>query len=205
MDHDQKKQKKVIHDGPDAAEEGDAWIYTAVKRGSYLFPVFSIGKWTQDTCRSMIYDFRRRLSFNSQLKAEVFTDGNDDYTYAFRGFFPQGMINYGQLVKIRDSRGKLIGKERRIIYGNPDEDDIDTINVENFNGILRERVGRLVRKTKCFSKKKYRLICAVSLFQFYWNFMSEIRRGRSPAMLESLSENLWTWHDFFYAELTHLT
>ena len=153
----------------------------------------------------MIYDFRRRLISNSQLKAEAFTDGNDDYTFAFRGFFPPDMINYGQLVKIRDSRGKLIGKERRIIYGNPDEDDIDTINVENFNGILRERVGRLVRKTKCFSKKKYRLIYAVSLFQFYWNFMSEIRRGRSPAMLESLSENLWTWHDFFYAELTHLT
>ena len=152
----------------------------------------------------MIYDFRRRLNFNTCLKVEVFTDGNDDYTYTLRGFFPLDTINYGQLVKIRDSRGKLIRKERRIIYGSPDEEDIDTTNVENFNGILRERVGRLVRKTKCFSKKKYRLFCALNLFQFYWNFMSEIRRNKSPAMVENLSGRLWTWHDFFYAELTHI-
>ena len=113
-------------------------------------------------------------------------------------------MNYGQLVKIRDTHGKLIRKERRIIYGDLDEDDIDTVNVENFNGILRERIGRLVRKTKCFSKKKQRLYCAVILFQFYWNFMNEFRRGTSPAMLENLSESLWSWDDLFYAKLRHI-
>ena len=120
----------------------------------------------------MIYDFRRRARPFREERIEVFTDGNDDYTYVLKSFFPMVNINYGQLVKIRDTHGKLLRKERRIIYGDPDEDDIDTVNVENFNGILRERVGRLVRKTKCFSKKKTRLICAVTLFQFYWNFMS---------------------------------
>ena len=176
-----------------------------MKRGSYLFPVFAIGKWTQNTCRSMIYDFRRRVRPFRKEKIEVFTDGNDDYTYALRSFFPLENINYGQLVKIRDSRGKLIRKEIRIIYGDPDEDDIETINVENFNGILRERVGRLVRKTKCFSKKRSRLICAVNLFQFYWNFMSEFRRNQSPAMIEGLSGRIWKWEDFFYAELRHIS
>ncbi|MEM4091328.1 MAG: hypothetical protein QXQ46_11430 [Thermoplasmatales archaeon] len=55
------------------------------------------------------------------------------------------------------------------------------------NGILREGVGRLVRKTRCFSKKKHRLYCAVALFQFYWNSMLEFRRGTSPVMLENLA------------------
>ena len=108
-------------------------------------------------------------------------------------------MNYGQLVKIRDTHGKLIRKERRVIYGDLDEDDIDTVNVENFNGILRESVGRLVRKTKCFTKKKRRLYCAVILFQFCWDFMNEFRRGTSPAMLENLSESLWSWDDLFYS------
>jgi len=53
--------------------------------------------------------------------------------------------------------------------------DIETTDVENFNGILRERIGRLVRKTKCFSKCKTRLECAIQLFQFYWDFVSEFQ------------------------------
>jgi len=29
-------------------------------------------------------------------------------------------------------------------YGSPDPGDIETTDIENFNGILRERIGRLV-------------------------------------------------------------
>ena len=36
-----------------------------------------------------------------------------------------------QLVKIREN-GKVIGKEKRIIYGNPDLCDLETTDVENF-------------------------------------------------------------------------
>ena len=32
-------------------------------------------------------------------------------------------------------------------YGSPDPGDIETTDIENFNGTLRERIGRLVRKT----------------------------------------------------------
>ena len=79
--------------GGDESEEGDAWIYTAVKRDSYLFPTFSIGKWTQNTCRLMIYDFRRRARPFREERIEVFTDGNDDYTYVLKSFFPMVNIN----------------------------------------------------------------------------------------------------------------
>ena len=106
--------------------------------------------------------------------------------------------------EVEDENGRLMGKERRVIFGKLDVDDIETTDVENFNGILRERLVRLVRKTKCISKKKQRLYCAISFFMFYWNFVSQIRRGRTPAMIEGLSAQIWTWHEFFYTELNHL-
>ena len=182
------------------------YIYTTVKRNSYLFVTFAIGKWTNQTCSTMLSKFKQQLRIpKKDEKIEVFTDGNDDYTYALPVYFKVKRLNYGQLVKVRDHNGKLIRKEKKILYGNPDVDDIETINVENFNSILRERVGRLVRKTKCFSKKKSCLACALSVFQFYWDFISEFRRGKTPAMLEGCSSKIWTWHDFYYSELNHLT
>jgi len=137
-------------------------------------------------------------------KVEIFTDGNDDYTYALPCFFSVKQLDYAQLVKIRDANGRLIRKETRLLYGEVDIDEVETINVENFNSILRERVGRLVRKTKCFSKKRPRLVCAIDLFQFYWNFMSELKRGLTPAIMEDCTTNIWSWHDFYYSTITHL-
>lgn len=104
---------------------------------------FAVGKWTQQTCSEMICDFKRSLRIPGRgEKVEAFTDGNDDYTYAFPDFFKVEQLNYAQLVKIRDANGRLVRKEIRVVYGDPD------------SSILWERVGRLVRKTKCFSKKK---------------------------------------------------
>ncbi len=101
----------------------------------------------------------------------LFTDGNDDYTFVLPKYYPLGLIDYGQLVKIK-SHGRLAGKERWVVYGELAIEEVETTDVENFNGILRERLGRLVRKTKCFAKTKRRLVCAVGLFQFYWNFIN---------------------------------
>lgn len=155
----------------------------------------------------MLGDFKSKLRSSSEGEAivEVFSDGNDDYTYSFPAFFDiKQQLNYGQLVKTKDAKGRLIRKEIRIVYGNPDKNDVETVNVENFNSILRERLGRLVRKTKCFSKKKTRLGCAVSVLQFYWNFISQIKRGVTPAMMEDCSTHVWTWHEFYYWKLNHL-
>lgn len=135
-------------------------------------------------------------------KIEIFTDGNDDYTYVLPEHYDDTCINYGQLIKIRE-KGRVVDKEKRIIYGKLDLKDIETTDIENFNGILRERIGRLVRKTKCFSKHKRRLACAIQLFQFYWDFINEFKRGTSPAMLEELTDHAWTWHEFFYFPINY--
>ena len=141
--------------------------------------------------------FRRTELPSPETKMDIFTDGNNDYTYTLQEYYAKTCINYGQLIKIREGR-KVVRKEKRIIFGNLDPNDIETTNVENFNSILRERIGRLVRRTKCFSKTKHRLECSLHLFQFYWNFINNFKRGESPAMLEGLADHLWDWHEFFY-------
>ena len=134
----------------------------------------------------------------------IYSDGNDDYTYVLPEFYPIDSIDYGQLVKIREN-GRFVGKEKRVIYGDPEPSDIEITDIENFNGILRERVGRLVRRTKCFSKMKKRLENAVELFQFHWNAMDPLPNGLTPAMMERLTDHVWSWHEFFYFRLSDTT
>ncbi len=174
------------------------WTYTCLKRHTYFFAAFSVGKWTQETCKRMIDQLFERTQLPSpNNKIEMFTDGNNDYKHVLPEYYATNSIDYGQLIKIRKN-GRVIRKEKRIIYGNPDIKDIETTDVENSNGILRERIGRLVRKTKCFSKTKQRYEAALHLFQFYWNFMNNFKRGKTPAMLEGLTDKPWTWDDFLF-------
>lgn len=139
--------------------------------------------------------YRRTELPSPDRKMDIFTDGNDDYTYVLAKYYGDTCINYGQLIKIKEN-GRLVGKEKRTVYGSPYPGDIETTDIENFNGILREGCGRLVRKSKCFSKYKRRLYCAIHLFQFYWDFINEFKRNASPAMLEGVTDRLWSWHDF---------
>jgi len=77
-----KKQKNVGPCRSNRSKEGDAWIYTCIKRNTYFFVAFSVGKWTQETCGRMIEKLSERTEQPSpQTKIEVFTDGNDDYIY----------------------------------------------------------------------------------------------------------------------------
>lgn len=72
------------------------------------------------------------------------------------------------------------------------------------NGICRERLGKLVRKTKCHAKKKQRLVNAFELFQFYWNFMHKLPHRGTPAMIEGLDDHQWNWEEFIYYPLSIL-
>jgi len=120
-------------------------------------------------------------------KIQIFSDGNDDYKYILPEYYAETCIDYGQLIKIKEG-GRVIDKIKRVVFGSPELCDIETTDIENSNGILRERIGRLVRKTKCFSKYKRRHECSLELNSF--------KRGTSPAMLEGLTDHIWSWHDF---------
>ncbi len=128
-------------------------------------------------------------------KIEFYSDGNNDYTNVLPEYYATTCITYGQLIKVKKG-GRLVEKIKREVYGTPESNLIETTDVENYNGILRERIGRLVRKTKCFSKRKPHLECAIHIFQFYWDFINEFKRGFTPAMLEGIDVRPWSWDDF---------
>lgn len=187
---DVRPKKEEHKEVGDEEWKGDAWIYTCVRRDSYFFVGFGVGRWTQETCRIMLGQVKDSVE---EGVFTVYSDGNDDYYYTLGEFFQE--IRYGQLVKIRE-KGRVVGKEIRVMIGDVDPEQVETFNVENFNSILRGRVGRLVRKTKTFSKITEMLYYAVALFQFYWNFMDPLPCKRTPAMLEKLATEVWTWERF---------
>ena len=152
----------------------------------------------------MFVDFAKRIKLPTCTdRLKIFSDGNDDYTFVMPEFFRKDCMNYGQLVKIRE-KGRVVDKIHRRVYGNPSLDEIETTNVENYNGILRERLSRLVRKTKCFGKRKSRLENALHLFQFYWNFMHPLKKNRTPAILEGQATKIWTWGNLLHSKLSYM-
>ena len=145
---------------------------------------------------------RLELPFPSR-KIEIFTDGFEEYEKCFAEYYADTCIDYGQIIKIRES-GKVVDKIKRVIWGSPDINAIETVNIENSNGILRERVGRLVRKTKCYSKLKIKLECAIEIFQFYWNFINEFNDKRTPAMMEGIVDHKITWSMFLHSTIKYV-
>ena len=151
----------------------------------------------------MFVNFAKRVqppTFTDRLK--IFSDGNDDYTFVMPEFFRNDCINYGQLIKIRE-RGRVVDKIHKVVYGQLALDEIETTDVENYNGILRGRLSRLVRKTKGFSKRVSRLENALHLFQFYWNFINPLKKNLTPAMMEGQATKIWTWGNFLHAKLRY--
>jgi hypothetical protein len=140
-------------------------------------------------------------------KATFVSDGNDQYTTALLGNFDPNTINYGQLVKERES-GRVVGKTRTIIFGDLEAGDIETVYVERYNLTLRHGISRLVRKSLCFSKCKNMLGCHLDLYQCYTNLIRphltlaiETPKGvrnimRTPGMAEGITNHPWTWREF---------
>ena len=146
-----------------------------------------------------IFD-RLELPFPSN-KVVFFSDGHNDYLTVLSELYAIPCMKYGQLIKIIE-KGRVVEKIKRVIFGDLLLKDIETTDVENMNSILRERLGRLVRETKCHSKKKSRLDNAVEFFSFHWNFMDPLPGRCTPAMIENLADHRWTWNDFFKFRLS---
>ena len=135
-------------------------------------------------------------------KLEIYSDGNNDYTSVLLEYFNKDSLCYGQKIKSKDGV-KIIPAIKRKIYGNPNFEDIDTNANECFNSILRDKLRKLVRKSKCHAKAKYELNMALFFFQFYWNFMHELHKNVTPAILEKQATKVWSWGNFLHAKLSY--
>ena len=145
-------------------------------------------------------DYVRQPTYKNKLR--IYSDGNKDYTTVLPEYYNKDCLCYGQKIKSKDGK-KIIPAIHRKVYGNPNYKDIDTNHNECFNSILRGKLARLVRKTKCHPKAKYELNSVLFLFQFHWNFMHELQKNVTPAILEKQATKVWTWGNFLHAKLSY--
>ena len=165
------------------------------------FPAYHVGKRTNDSCKQFVNKFSNTVekpTVNNKL--EVYSDGNFEYQTTLPQYFPKDSIDYGQLIKIKE-KGRLVEKQKKIIFGNPKIEEIETTYVECHNSIFRGKLSRLVRKTKCYSKSVDQLDNHIAFFQFFWNFVNPLHGKLSPAMEEGISHRLWTWGNFLHWKL----
>lgn len=126
---------------------------------------------------------------------EIYTDGNHQYLPALLENFRKDCIVYGRLVKHKRA-GKLVWKIKEQVLRSPKSEEIDTTVIENYNGVLRERISRLVRRSKCHSKRRERFERHLDIYQAYNNLMKS-ETGETPMMLEGKTSKIWRWEDFF--------
>jgi len=124
-------------------------------------------------------------------------------------YAPTPGVGLTQVVKTR-KQNRLEKVEVRHCFG-PQPTSPYTVLVERKNGVLRDRLACLTRKTHAFAKRDATWLALVGLSLFEHNWLVEhvalreaatglpggrIYRRRSPAMAIGLTDHIWRWTEF---------
>jgi IS1 family transposase len=117
-------------------------------------------------------------------------------------------LRYGQVVKERDGRHRVIGVFKRSRYGEIPLNRITTVHIERHNLSLRQENRRLNRKTIAFSKTVTGLTYQLLLYQGYYHFVRPHQglrlripphetgrrkwQPRTPAVAAGLTDHIWS-------------
>jgi hypothetical protein len=121
------------------------------------------------------------------------------------------VLRYGQVVKKRDERHRVVEVFKRSVYGDIPLETISTVYIERHNLTLRHENRRLTRKTVAFSKKDEGLKDQMTVYQSYFNFVrphrglkvnisdneNRLRKWlyRTPAVAASLTDHIWSFKE----------
>jgi hypothetical protein len=160
-------------------------------------PAYLIGKRDLPTATAFLADLSDRLANRVQLSSDALSAYVDATERAFGAD-----VDYGQIVKFyeaepvecgRYSPPHVVGVERSVIVGNPDQAHISTSLIERQNLTMRMSMRRFTRLTNAFSKKIENLRAAVSLHFAHYNFVRVHRSLRiTPAIEAGVSDRLWS-------------
>jgi IS1 family transposase len=113
-----------------------------------------------------------------------------------------------QTIKHRDVHGHLVRVETRATFGEPVQQPA-LIHVERRNGVCRDRLNALTRKTHAFAKTTptWDALLGLHLFEQNWLRPHPALRvavaasnprfaQRTPAMALGLSDHCWSWWEF---------
>jgi len=128
---------------------------------------------------------------------------------------PEG-LSLTQTLKRRDKRGRLLGVEVRATIGTAAEQPVP-VHIERLNGVLRDRLACLTRKTHAFAKSTstWDALFELALFEHNWlrthpallSQLSSTVPGRcydrrTPAMAIGLTDHRWSWQEFLTTKAT---
>jgi transposase-like protein/IS1 family transposase len=195
------RERNKISD-PDA---GDAYCYIAMERTSKLVLAWHLGRRNSWDA----HDFIVKLSDATAGTFQLSTDGFNAYPNAIE-FALGGRVDYGQVIKDfgsvtgeearRYSPPRLIGQEKIMVSGQPDEDRICTSHIERANWTLRGHLRRFTRLSNGFSRKKANLRAALALYFAYYNFCRMHKSIRmTPAMAAGVARKPWSLADLLAA------
>jgi len=207
--------------------EGEVWIGIAFATEYRLMLSFMIGAPEAALAGHLIADTEARLRKDSW--PVWVSDGLDAYGEALKDrhcimqYYPRTgkpgrprrpklvacpELRYGQVVKQRDEKHRVIGICKRSRYGDVPLEKISTVYIERHNLTLRHENRRLTRKTIAFSKKVTPLRAQMFIYQGCYNFVRPHRalklpladdnstarnwQSRTPAMAAGLSDHIWS-------------
>ena len=175
----------------------------AFKRKSQFFICFVVGKWNDFTCNDFYSLLSKRVRFpTAKRRITIISDGNKQNLVGIPNHFPQGCINHAIRKKIKIN-GKIVGIISKIILGNIPKDEISITQIDGFCSKLRERISCYTRKARSFAKRKMCIEQRLEIFSIQHNFI-EVKKGKTPAMLEGLQSKSLTWETFFQIRLSIL-
>jgi IS1 family transposase len=227
-----KKEKHCDPDDPDDAQQGDHWDHVAFDPEHRLVVSVVPGKRTAANVRLLVNDFKERTEGRlmnlittdeypvyateileaygeTVVPARTGKPGRPQKPYKV----PPAGLQYATVHKSR-VKGRVAKIDYRVIFGtiatvmaalalSTVSRAINTAFVERHNGTDRNRNGRKVRQTYCFSKD-WQVHAAVTYFTMYsYNFCWPVRtlrvqgadgawEGRTPAMSAGLADHVWS-------------
>ena len=129
---------------------------------------------------------------------------------------PEG-VSLTQTIKHRDEHGRLLSVEIRATIGTAVDQQPVPVHIERLNGMLRDRLACLTRKTHAFAKSTstWDALFGLALFEHNWlrshpalsqpsstSVPGQYYERRTPAMAIELTDHRWSWQEFLTTKAT---
>ncbi len=128
---------------------------------------------------------------------------------------PEG-VSLTQTIKHRDEHGRLLSVEIRATIGAAEVEQPVAVHIERLNGVLRDRLACLTRKTHAFAKSTstWDALFGLALFEHNWlrphpalsqpssTVPGRYCEQRTPAMAVGLADHRWSWREFLITKTT---
>ncbi len=205
----------------DAADGGSRWGCLSQDRKSRFVVAWNFGGSEEQAAPEVVRQTRERTAGRAGIV--WVSDGSGSYEKWVRRVYrdrvhtggpgrprlqPTPGVGLTQVIKTREN-GKLVDLRIRHCFG-PRPQLEHTVHIERRNGVLRDRLNCLTRKTHGFAKRNRTWDAAVAMSLFEGNWLkehSELRvkdeslegrwyERRSPAMAIGLTAHIWTWTEF---------